>query len=290
VRQHERRLAAVEHDPPGGDLDIDQRPVLATVQPGVGERRARPGAAQVLEQRGHVLGRPDVGYAHGQELVARVAVVAHRGLVDGEEGERPRVVDPHGERVLLEEHPVALLGARGLDRGRGAPGELAGQLGVVEPERARGQERHRADCEIAADQRHAQGRRHAELAQPLVADVADDLRLARAEHDRRAVRVRGAHGEVRGHRGHAAQLAARLEDVDGAAVGEAGDHELGEALERLLVVRRGAQDLARAREQAHPSEGALARLVDPAHLPPPWFRRAQRTPAPTRRQPVPSRG
>ena len=71
------------------------------------------------DPRGACLGvRPRAGTSSGgrmslivmrEELFPRVPVVADRGVVDGEEGQRLRVVDPHGMRVAVEEQPVLLL-------------------------------------------------------------------------------------------------------------------------------------------------------------------------------------
>ncbi len=52
VREHERGALALERDPPGADLDVDDRAVLAAVAPGVRARRARSAfALDVVEQR-----------------------------------------------------------------------------------------------------------------------------------------------------------------------------------------------------------------------------------------------
>ena len=99
-----------------------------------------------------------------EELLARVAVAAHGGLVDGEERERLDVVDPHRQRVGLEEQPVALLGALEravqadvVDRVGGAARELGGEPHVGALERALvASEGQRADRAVAAEQRHGQ--------------------------------------------------------------------------------------------------------------------------------------
>ena len=104
VGEHERRLAAVVDDRPGRDLDVDDRAVLAPVVPGRGAVRARAVLGQAPEQRLHVLARADLRDRHREELVAGVAVVADRGVVDGEEAQRVGVVDPHRQRARLEQH------------------------------------------------------------------------------------------------------------------------------------------------------------------------------------------
>ena len=69
---------------------------------------------KVLDRRGdqrRILGRADVLDGHAQELFLRIAVVAHRGLVDGEERQRLDVVQPHRQRAVLEEEAVVHLGS-----------------------------------------------------------------------------------------------------------------------------------------------------------------------------------
>ncbi len=51
----------------------------------------------------------DVGEVHGEKLISRVAVAMDRCVVDFEEGETLRVVDPHRVRVLCEQETVAIL-------------------------------------------------------------------------------------------------------------------------------------------------------------------------------------
>ena len=51
-----------------------------------------------------------VSERHREELFARVAVVAHRRVVDFEEAESLQVEDPHRLRVELEEVSVVPLG------------------------------------------------------------------------------------------------------------------------------------------------------------------------------------
>jgi hypothetical protein len=109
VREDQCGVAALELDAAGGDLDVDHGAVLDPVLPGARDRRAGTLVLDARQQLFDVLGRADVGDRHREELVAAVAVVAHGGVVDGEEAQRLRVVDPHRERMLLEQEPVALL-------------------------------------------------------------------------------------------------------------------------------------------------------------------------------------
>ena len=65
---------------------------------------------EVLVELGDVLRGADLGDRHGQELIARIAVVKQRGLVDFDEAQRLHVVDPHRVRMTLEQHAEILLG------------------------------------------------------------------------------------------------------------------------------------------------------------------------------------
>jgi hypothetical protein len=54
--------------------------------------------------------------SHGEELLAGVAVLCERGIVDGVEDEGVAVVDPHGVWIGVEEEAIVLAGgARGYD-------------------------------------------------------------------------------------------------------------------------------------------------------------------------------
>src|SRR6266702_3846843 len=102
-----RRLA-VEFQIEGNDLDVDQLAALLSVQP----FPVPVGTALILEslqQLGDFLGRADLVGGHREELLPRVAVVPHRGVVDGEERERLRIDHPHGVRMHVEQGAVARL-------------------------------------------------------------------------------------------------------------------------------------------------------------------------------------
>ena len=67
---------------------------------------------QHLERLAHarqLIGGTDLGDGHGQELIAREAVVRDGGLIDVDEAQRLEVVDPHRQRVAVEELAVTLL-------------------------------------------------------------------------------------------------------------------------------------------------------------------------------------
>ena len=253
VREHERRPAALHDHPAGGDLDVDHRAVLGLVTPHARHRRARPAAvAEVGEQRFDVLSWPDVLDRHAQELLARVAVVPDRGLVDGQEAQRLGVVDPHRERARLEQQPVALLGAGEradeagvLDRVGDAAAQLGGDVGVLAVERpAARRQGDRAQRAVARHQRHADVG---------LAACRHELRFAGAHDHGRAVRavVLGRPPPV-GERGDALDRAVLLHHVDRAPFGEAAHEQGGEALQRVIAGPGRRQQLARAREEREP--------------------------------------
>src|SRR5712691_2132514 len=102
-----RRLA-VEFQIERNDLDVDQLAALLSVQPfPVPVRTAL--ILESLQQLGDFLGRADLVGGHREELLPRVAVVPHRGVVDGEERERLRIDHPHGVRMDIEQGAVARL-------------------------------------------------------------------------------------------------------------------------------------------------------------------------------------
>ena len=164
MRQHERGAAPFEADPPGRDLDVDDGAVALAVAPRAGHRRAGAAAEPQAGEDGlDVLHRPDVLDRHAEELLPRVAVVADRRVIDGEELQRLGVVHPHRQRAGLEQHPVALLRAleradepHGLHRRGGAARQLRGGGEVVDVERVPlAAERDRAPRPVARQQRHA---------------------------------------------------------------------------------------------------------------------------------------
>jgi hypothetical protein len=68
-----------------------------------------PGVEKTMESR-NVFDGANALDRHAEKLLTGIAVVAARGLVDGEERERLLVDDPHRMRVVLEEEPIPLLG------------------------------------------------------------------------------------------------------------------------------------------------------------------------------------
>jgi hypothetical protein len=115
-RHHQACFTAREPDRMARDPNQQQPAVLPPVPPG-----PRPHLQVVCqprdmpEEQGAVLLGPDVENAHPAEFLPRVAVVFDRGGVDLEEGQRLGVVDPHRQRVVLEQRAVGvgrLLGRR----------------------------------------------------------------------------------------------------------------------------------------------------------------------------------
>ena len=123
ARQHQAGRPAGDRHGIDHDLNVENGAVLRSVLE-VGVER---GTFLVLAQESLPLlwvgGSADVLDRHRQELLARVAIAADRGLVHGEETQRLDVVHPHGLRIRFEEEPVAGLavaelriGALALDR------------------------------------------------------------------------------------------------------------------------------------------------------------------------------
>jgi hypothetical protein len=72
----------------GANLDLDQLARLEAVPPAAGLLERRPLPRDVGHERGDIFRRPDVGDPHAEELVAPVAVLGDRRVVDLEERER----------------------------------------------------------------------------------------------------------------------------------------------------------------------------------------------------------
>jgi hypothetical protein len=108
-------------------FDVDDRAVFLRVPV-----LMRPAALFELvhgrEHHRHVLGGADVDDLHPQELLARIAVMADGGVVHGRELQRLEVVDPHRQRVHLEERAVAGLALSQRLFGAFALGEVAGDV------------------------------------------------------------------------------------------------------------------------------------------------------------------
>ncbi len=109
VGDHHPALAAVEHQIVGGDVGPDPAAVLALVPPDAGIAGPVAPAGKELGQALALLRRPDIEHRHGQQLVARIAVVGDGGVVGGDEAQRPAVVDPGGIGAETEQQLVAAL-------------------------------------------------------------------------------------------------------------------------------------------------------------------------------------
>ncbi|HEY2704493.1 MAG TPA: hypothetical protein VGL20_12450 [Candidatus Dormibacteraeota bacterium] len=205
-------VATIEGELLRGDLDLDAPAVAQAVLPDPGGARA--GEAHPLAHPARILGRPDVEDAHGEELVARVPVVRDRRIVDGEEAQRPHVVDPHRLRAALEERPEGLLAAPRL--GDGAPVVLLARGPRIDVGRGRGEHEATMDeCPAPGMQHlvdpvvHRAGVDHPH--QPVLEDHEGEreeerdpvpIRREQPDHDEEVeVRLDGAVGEVDQHRG-----------------------------------------------------------------------------------------
>lgn len=96
--------ASVVRERVGVDFDINDASILAAVPPNARMLKRGAFSFQVFQQARHILLRADVGNAHGEEFLARVAVLVHSGVVDGKETIRLQVIDPHGQRIVLKQY------------------------------------------------------------------------------------------------------------------------------------------------------------------------------------------
>ncbi len=78
------------------DLDVDYPAILQPVLP---LTRLGQDGRLLLNVLGHWIDGVDVRNAHVQELVARVAILGDRGVVDLQEGQGLPVIDPHRLRI-----------------------------------------------------------------------------------------------------------------------------------------------------------------------------------------------
>ena len=125
-RDDQTRLPARQLDRVGSDLHVHQLAVRLAVPPDVGGRRGAFGEpVQPLVESRSLLGRADVEDRHAQELVARVAVPLHGGVVDGEEAQGLRIEDPHRLWAGVEEQAVPLLARAQGFHGLNAVGHVA---------------------------------------------------------------------------------------------------------------------------------------------------------------------
>jgi hypothetical protein len=109
--QHQAGLATVEIQPRQMRAHLEQGAVLAPVHAylgvlGIADGGARNRTADLVP----AFARTDIQDAHRQELVAAVAVLLHRRLVDLHETQRVRVEHPERGRVAVEQQPELALG------------------------------------------------------------------------------------------------------------------------------------------------------------------------------------
>src|SRR5207245_4427120 len=83
--QHELGRPPVELERIRRDLHVDDDPVFLPVTPDADGAEAVPRLGDLAAEGGHVVRRADILDRHREELVPRVAVLADRRLVDGEE-------------------------------------------------------------------------------------------------------------------------------------------------------------------------------------------------------------
>ena len=64
-----------------------------------------------IRDSSHVFRRPQVAQRHTQKFLARITIVRHCGIVDLEDAQRFRILDPHRMRMGREEKTVVLHGS-----------------------------------------------------------------------------------------------------------------------------------------------------------------------------------
>ncbi len=250
-----------------------------------GQRRRRRAAARhVADDRQPASVDRDrvVEVAADPVLVARRAIQRRRrpaGHARQAAGQQARLQRARDVRALGVQ-------ARVLDRRAGAARELLGErdVGLAEaPARFGADERQRPDDLAGGRHRDDDRAAQADAAQQLEmlgvlgrggehpgGHVVDDLGLAVAQDlggtggrvDRRRVALADAPGEgdlagVDVRDGDGAQVAAAVGHAHRAPIGQLGHRQLGDLLQRALVVQRRRQQLARAREHALRELGAL---------------------------------
>ena len=238
-----------------------------------------PATAAISLQPGEDVARRTPAHLLGGEARDRL----RRGVPDADRAARVDEEHRVGDRVERRRRLGAVLGLveepRVVDRDGGARGELLGEaeVALVEaPARLRGHEEDRAERAPPRDERHAHRRAHVDLLErarePLRLlrvprdrqrrRVGQELRAPGADHLRHAdvgVELQRMRLEDRAHRRlpPAAVLDRAthdrpvvLDDVDDAPVAETGHGEPRERAERLVVVERAREHVARLDEEA----------------------------------------
>ena len=188
---HARRTTAVVQAV-GGHFHLEDGPVLRAVPPHAAVLHRHPGAGQHLAQRRDVFRGPDVLDRHAEELGATVAVLLHRGVVDGQVAERLAVVDEQRVGNGVEQAPVALLAVEQRVLGLAALGHFReqGAIDLLQLERLLLQlaDQHLV---VGVDQQHllhrGRGRRAQLAARVPIEHVADQrheyVRLGGLDHE-----------------------------------------------------------------------------------------------------------
>ena len=280
-----REQLAVEHADRVQRIVEQRRRGTQRVARQTGERRRRRAASR------HVADDRQPAAVDRDRVVEVPAdpVLVARGPVELRRGPAGHVRQATGQQARLQRpRDVRALGvqARVLDRRAGAPRELLGErhVGLVEaPSRLGAGERQGADDRSPRRHRDDDAAAQADAAQQLemllvlggrgehrFGHVVDDLRLAVAQQLRRpvrgiqrrrialadAARERDLLGVDMGD-GDGAHEAVAVGHADRAPVGQFRDGEVGNLLQRALVVQRGGQQLPGTREHPLRELGAL---------------------------------
>jgi hypothetical protein len=82
---------------------FDLAAVALEVPPGAVGLIGCPDRFRDCAMRAPFIDRPDVEQRHRQELFARIAVMADRGVIDADESQAVRIIKPHRNRVAVEQ-------------------------------------------------------------------------------------------------------------------------------------------------------------------------------------------
>src|SRR5258706_9987589 len=102
------RLLPRKLDAEGNHLGFDSRPVLFPVPPATYFSGSRSEGHQGLRHALRILRQTEVEKRHLQQLFARIAVLARRGVVDFQKTPLARIADQGGNRAALKKRLVLL--------------------------------------------------------------------------------------------------------------------------------------------------------------------------------------
>src|SRR6266478_3030213 len=94
----------------GDDLDIDDLAVLLMVPAYPGLFEFGDWSRRDFQRFGSLFLRANILKSHPEKLVSRVAITMNSRIVDGEECQRLRVINPHWLRVVLKQQTIPMLG------------------------------------------------------------------------------------------------------------------------------------------------------------------------------------